>query len=134
MAKEGQPIMDSRPAGSGGVTAETLGELETLTAALDAELAALAQAVAEADRAVDKAASWAEVGLKIIDLVDRIVPLLARDSKAPASDTPGLRSQFLGAVLRVWQTPKEQRAATLTGLMQGILGGMAGVRAGGFGG
>lgn len=127
IAGDGDRLDNSTPADAGGVSPGQLVELQTAVGRIDAAVAELGTAIAAADQAVNEAASWANVAQGVVDLVEGFVPIIrmrALQSGAAVPAAAGLRGQVIDALVQIWRTPKDRRAATATALMQTLLAGL----------
>ncbi|HPO79622.1 MAG TPA: hypothetical protein PLF34_07800 [Candidatus Hydrothermia bacterium] len=123
---EGQPIPDSRPPGSGGVTQGQLDEQTQLMLLVDESIVALHKSLAEARNSVNTLASWSNFFTTLVTVIETAVPLLQRSAEQGTTqlEKMSFRNQILKGVLEVWNTPKENRAAVATELAKGLLRGL----------
>ena len=123
---EGQPIPDSRPPGSGGVTQGQLDEQTQLMLLVDESIVALHKSLAEARDSVNTLASWSNFFTTLVTVIETAVPLLQRSAEQGTTQLKKMsfRNQMLKGVLEVWNTPKENRAAVATELAKELIRGL----------
>lgn len=123
---EGQPIPDSRPPGSGGVTQGQLDEQKQLMLLVGESIVALRKSLEEAMNSVNTLASWSNFFTTLVAVIETAVPLLQRSAEQGTTQLKEMsfRRQMLNGILEVWDTPKENRAAVATELAKGLLRGL----------
>lgn len=123
---EGQPIPDSRPPGSGGVTEEQLDEQTQLMLLVDESIVALHKSLAEAMDSVNTLSSWSSFFTTLVTVIETAVSLLQQSAEQGTAQSrkASLRSQMLSGILQVWDSPKENRSAVATELAKELIRGL----------
>lgn len=123
---EGQPIPDSRPPGSGGVTQGQLDEQTQLMLLVDESIVALHKSLAEARDSVNTLASWSNFFTTLVTVIETAVPLLQRSAEQGTTQLKKMsfRNQMLKGILQVWDSPKENRSAVATELAKELIRGL----------